>query len=329
MKSGFSWVFAFAFVFAACAPASEDSTGSSTDALGEGQRWKVLGVDYQVQQTGYWCGPASTRIVLSARGAAPTQGQLAGELGTTVDGTDSIDQVTSVLNRHLGAGRYASKWMPHDPPTQDEKMRLWNDVVVSVDQGYGVVANIVAPPNNHPPGYPNTTIYHYIALVGYNPDTWEIYVADPANFGGNQRYWLSFDQVATLIPPKGYASLPGGTTCPNGSGSTVGAIDEKYRALGACRSMLGIPLTGELGTPDGVGRYNVFEHGSIYWTPATGAHEVHDRIRDAWKDAGWEAGALGYPTSDEYDVAAGKRSDFQHGSITWLASSDTTQVTAN
>ncbi|HEY8076063.1 MAG TPA: C39 family peptidase, partial [Labilithrix sp.] len=204
---------------------------------------------------------------------------------------------------------------------------LWNDVVVSVDQGYAVVANIVAPPNNHPPGYPNTTIFHYIALVGYNPDTWQIYVADPANFGGNQKYWLSFDQLATLIPPKGYSSLPGGTTCPNGSGSTVGAIDAKYRALGGCTSVLGIPLTGELGAPDGVGRYNVFANGSIYWTPATNAHEVHGRIRDAWKAAGWEAGALGYPTSDEYDAPGGKKSDFQHGSITWTASSDATQVT--
>jgi hypothetical protein len=31
-------------------------------------------------------------------------------------------------------------------------------------------------------------------------------IADPANFGGTQLYWLSFDQLATLIPPKGYSA---------------------------------------------------------------------------------------------------------------------------
>ncbi|OSC69125.1 hypothetical protein B5180_27835, partial [Streptomyces sp. BF-3] len=41
-------------------------------------RW--LEIDYQVQQTGYWCGPAATRIALSARTAAPSQGELAAQL---------------------------------------------------------------------------------------------------------------------------------------------------------------------------------------------------------------------------------------------------------
>jgi uncharacterized protein with LGFP repeats len=73
----------------------------------------------------------------------------------------------------------------------------------------------------------------------------------------------------------------------------------------------------------------VFAEGSIYWTPALGAHEVHGRIRDAWADTGWEAGALGYPVSDEYAVTGGRRSDFQHGSITWAADTDTSTVTLN
>jgi hypothetical protein len=76
----------------------------------------------------------------------------------------------------------------------------------SGDNNYPVVANIVAPSNNHPPGYPNETIYHYFAVTGYNPSTRQVYIADSANFGGNQQYWLTFDQLATMIPPKGYAS---------------------------------------------------------------------------------------------------------------------------
>jgi hypothetical protein len=288
----------------------------------------VLAVDYQIQSTSYWCGPASTRIALSARGAAPTQQQLANELPTTTNGTDTIEYVTRTLNRRLGAGRYVTKLMPDDPPTPGQKTELWNDLVGSIDQGYALVANIVAPPTNHPPGYPNRTIYHYVSLIGYNPDTRQVYVADPANFSGNTLYWLTFDQVATLIPPKGYATLAGvrGATCAGGTGTTGGAIDVRYQALGGCGSPLGAPITEERATPDGVGRYNVFERGSIYWTSTTGAHEVLGRIRDAWKAEGWEAGRLGYPTSGEYAVAGGRRSDFQHGSITWTSATDTTDV---
>jgi uncharacterized protein with LGFP repeats len=80
---------------------------------------------------------------------------------------------------------------------------------------------------------------------------------------------------------------------------------------------IGYPTTDETGTPDGVGRFNHFEHGSIYWTPETGAHEVHGAIRDCWAQMGWERSELGYPTSDEHDIPGGRASRFQRGEITW------------
>ncbi len=291
------------------------STGEATVYLDDApaQAWKVLDVDYQIQSTGYWCGPAATRIALSARVAPPSQGTLASELGTTTNGTDWIGLITGVLNRRLEAQRYRTTEMPNDPPTPSQRDQLWSDIVLSIDNNYPVVTNIVAPPTNHPPGYPNTTIYHYFTVIGYNPLTSQVYIADPANFGGYQQYWLSFDQLATLIPPKGYASYD----CPIGLAG--GAIGAKYQALGGCTSVVGGPVTGELAAPDGVGRYNVFERGSIYWTPDTGAYEVHGAIRDKWRDLGWEAGALGYPISDEYEVPGGRRSDFEHGSLVWNA----------
>src|SRR5919199_153072 len=76
------------------------------------------------------------------------------------------------------------------------------------------------------------------------------------------------------------------------------------------------PLTDETGTPDGVGRFNHFAGGSIYWTPETGAHEVHGAIRDKWANMGWERSELGYPTSDEHDIPGGRISQFQRGEIT-------------
>ncbi|MGH3760551.1 C39 family peptidase [Actinophytocola sp.] len=165
----------------------------------------ILEVDYQVQETGYWCGPAATRIALSARGVYRSQTDLAAELGTHTGGTDWIGQVTGVLGGYVGW--YETREMPNDPPTQEQKDLLWSDIVRDVDSGYAIVANIVAPPGNQPPGYPpDQTIYHYFTVIGYNDVDRTVLIADPASFSGNQIYWLTFDQLASLIPPKGYSA---------------------------------------------------------------------------------------------------------------------------
>ena len=164
----------------------------------------VLNVDYQVQETGYWCGPAATRIALSARGIYVSQADMAAQLGTTTNGTDWIGQVTGVLDNYVGW--YETKEMPNDPPTQGQKDLLWNDIVLDINNGYAIVANIVAPANNHPPGYPDYTIYHYFTVIGYDDANMTVLIADPASFQGNQIYWLTFDQLASLIPPKGYSA---------------------------------------------------------------------------------------------------------------------------
>ncbi|MCZ2819077.1 PQQ-dependent sugar dehydrogenase [Modestobacter sp. VKM Ac-2977] len=104
-----------------------------------------------------------------------------------------------------------------------------------------------------------------------------------------------------------------------GPRSVYGAIYGTWARSGWEGGQLGFPLTNENGTPDGVGRYSHFEGGSIYWTPFTGAHRIAGAIRDRWAALGWERSYLGYPTSDEYGIPGGRRSDFQGGSITWDA----------
>lgn len=96
-----------------------------------------------------------------------------------------------------------------------------------------------------------------------------------------------------------------------------GAIRGTWAALGWELSPLGYPLTDEVPTPDGRGRFNHFERGSIYWTPTTGAHEVRGAIRTTWASLGWERSWLGYPTSNEYSVPGGRRSDFTGGSLVY------------
>ncbi|MGH8877698.1 MAG: C39 family peptidase [Stackebrandtia sp.] len=168
---------------------------------------KVLEIEYQVQETGYWCGPAATRIALSARVAPPSQATLAAELGTHEGGTDHISQVTTVMNARIDAGEYFTREMPNDPPSQEQIDQLWADVTKDIDDGYAVVANIVAPPGNQPPGYPpDQTIYHYFSVIGYDSDKNTVLIGDSASFSGNQIYWLNFSQLASLIPPKGYAA---------------------------------------------------------------------------------------------------------------------------
>lgn len=170
---------------------------------------KSLDVDYQAQKTSYWCGPAATRIALSAKtDAVPEQSTLASVLGTTSNGTDTIHQVVNGLNEQLaGAAHYEARDWSDKELTPELKDQLWSDVVRDINEGKGMVANIVAAPGNQPPGYPSSqTIYHYVAITGYDEANKTVHVTDPARFGGIQDYWLSLDQMASLIAPKGYAA---------------------------------------------------------------------------------------------------------------------------
>ena len=105
-----------------------------------------------------------------------------------------------------------------------------------------------------------------------------------------------------------------------GAQSIQGAIKAKWAQDQWETGFLGYPLTDERTTPDGIGRYNHLQGGSLYWSPTTGAHSVQGAIRDTWAAQGWETGPLGYPTSDEYSVPGGRQSDFQGGSLFWDAS---------
>ncbi|WP_176741333.1 LGFP repeat-containing protein [Streptomyces sp. LUP30] len=89
-----------------------------------------------------------------------------------------------------------------------------------------------------------------------------------------------------------------------------GAIRDKWAAMGWENSQLGFPTSDETRTPNKPGAFNHFQTGSIYWSPSTGAHEVHGAIRDKWAAMGWENSQLGFPTSDEFAIPGGRRSLF-------------------
>lgn len=168
------------------------------------------------QDTGWYCGPASAQTVIwAASGKVVPEDELARKMGTHQGGTDYIGLVTKVLNEYLPNGKYADKVMPNDPPKKEERDALWGHVTASIDAGYGLVANIVAPPSNYPRAsykstinlkYSGGTVYHYVAVMGYATDKYgqrHVWLAD----SGFSPYgsWITFEQLATLIPPKGYA----------------------------------------------------------------------------------------------------------------------------
>lgn len=180
------------------------------------------------QETGWWCGPASVQIALQAKGIHVPESQIAHDIeqlenpgrGDDKDGTDYIGLIETYLDRKVPHAQYKSVTMPNDPPTSAQVDRLFNDVVRSIDAGWVVVANIVAPPSNppaamasmnsKPPPYPRgLTTYHYLCLAGYvrRQGVRGFWVADPANFGGISGWWCPLEGkggMASLIPPKGY-----------------------------------------------------------------------------------------------------------------------------
>lgn len=93
-----------------------------------------------------------------------------------------------------------------------------------------------------------------------------------------------------------------------------GAILAKWRELCGEKRQLGSPTTDETVSVDGVGRFNDFDSGSIYWYPATGAHLLRGASLARWLELGGGVSYLGCPVSDtENDTT-----EFQGGRLSVL-----------
>ncbi len=108
-------------------------------------------------------------------------------------------------------------------------------------------------------------------------------------------------------------------TSNTGAHEVHGNIYDKWKSMGLERSFLGYPITDEKPTPRKDAVLNIFEGGAIYWSPLTGAHEIHGSIYDKWKSMGLERSFLGYPITDERPLPDGNGSIsyFQGGAIVW------------
>ncbi|MFY1637437.1 C39 family peptidase [Solwaraspora sp. WMMB335] len=164
---------------------------------------RVLDTQYERQPNFYYCGPAATRIALTAQGHILSQDEVASKLGTTEAGTDSAEDTTRVLNELTGDDAYQTTAIeaPMADPTQIDRLR--DDVRVAVDDERAVVANIIGTATDvdgRVHSYPGG---HYVTVVGYGEDGDAVKIADPAYPAAE--YWTSTETLAHWIATRGYS----------------------------------------------------------------------------------------------------------------------------
>ncbi|MEB7505734.1 GH25 family lysozyme [Arthrobacter koreensis] len=104
--------------------------------------------------------------------------------------------------------------------------------------------------------------------------------------------------------------------------SPNGAIRNAYQRSGFESGGLGYPTGDQVCGIKDNGCYQNFQGGAILWSAVTGARlSPQGAIREAYKKQGFEAGTLGYPTSDQVCGLKdnGCYQNFQGGAILWSA----------
>ena len=107
--------------------------------------------------------------------------------------------------------------------------------------------------------------------------------------------------------------------------TTRGAIGAYYRTSGI-GSTIGLPTGNERATNGGM--VQEFTGGRIYWSAATGAHEVYGYILGTYLSLGAENGWLSLPTTGEVSgpVTGSRASHFSNGSLYWSPSTGAVPV---
>ncbi|MGZ4654800.1 MAG: LGFP repeat-containing protein [Oryzihumus sp.] len=130
-------------------------------------------------------------------------------------------------------------------------------------------------------------------------------------------------RVVSCVPPYKWAQCSTTTLVDNRTSEHsapclqgCGPILTRYNAMGANGSYLGGSTGPERAVGDNKGKYVTYQHGSIYWTKATGARAIYGLARDTWSRVGGPRGALGYPTGERVTHSDGSfTQSFEHGLV--------------
>ncbi|MEV7351606.1 C39 family peptidase [Micromonospora chalcea] len=191
-------------VAAQATPAERAAAQVTTDRKGHGER--ELDVRYEAQPNFYFCGPAAARNALSVQGKNIDVHAMAEEMGTTEAGTNSINDITPVLNKETGKDVYKSTEIPMDKARDRDKVdKLRADVVKTVDDGRAVVANIAGTATDTDGNAHSFEGGHYISVVGYRDGGKVVTIADSAN-PNQASYRMDVDELARWIASRGYSS---------------------------------------------------------------------------------------------------------------------------
>ncbi|MCG5466591.1 C39 family peptidase [Micromonospora sp. MED01] len=161
---------------------------------------------FQAQPNIYYCGPASTRIALSAKGEIKSQDDLAGKLGTTVAGTASAFDITRVLNSELGKDVYKTGEIPTDTARPEEVQRLRTDLRKAIDEDRIPVVNVIGSAVDADNVQRSFPVGHYLTVVGYQDDGDMVKLADPWQPVGDGTYWIQVDELANWAASRGYSA---------------------------------------------------------------------------------------------------------------------------
>jgi predicted chitinase len=194
--------------------------------------------------------------------------QLASEMGTTENGTNHIGLLADCLQAHAHHASWKAVFLEQDPMTAEQKELFWTHLTSSIQAGFAVPANWVAPPGGYPvsvdpntgqptgnnPGY-SGTIFHYVVYTGFFENAYGRFVHVTDGGFAPWQYTVRFDSkpgetggsACSLMPPKGYCyasaapagvpTLPGPAPAPHTLAELLSyAMDEalpleRYEAL--------------------------------------------------------------------------------------------------
>ena len=166
---------------------------------------QLANIDGTLQPNGYYCGPAATRIALSAHDKTPSFDALANDLGTTTSGTNSIDDITRVLNANHGDDkRYVSVKLPNRNADDAQTDKLRTDVMAAIGAGDPVVVNIAGTVTDTDGQRHSYEGGHYLTATGYTEGGTLITITDPADRDGDNEYQVPVDRLADWAATRGY-----------------------------------------------------------------------------------------------------------------------------
>ncbi|MEH0936933.1 C39 family peptidase [Micromonospora psammae] len=188
-------------------PAAQVQTDRKNDRTADrkpaGER--ELDVRYEAQPNFYYCGPAATRNALSVLGKNIDVDAMAKLMGTTEAGTDSINDITPVLNKETRKDAYRSVEIRGARADDKQTDTLRADIVRTVGDGRALVANIAGTATDTDGVTHSFEGGHYISVIGYRDGGDTVTIADSAD-PDMASYRMSVEKLADWIATRGYST---------------------------------------------------------------------------------------------------------------------------